>query len=169
MMTLFLHPPANSNFTFHSTSSSKRLSLSFLVVIAVLSLIFAKDVVAEQPWRVEVNDGEAFLVEVAKGVDSRRFPITYTSPGIRFIKRFQANTHIDVLIYFSGAAGTSVIVDIEYALLIDRESGKLIADLPWRYQDSSGEKYFTQPQWSFFSDKREVRDEQSGLHKTITW
>jgi|GEM_PF-5158474 len=168
-MTLFLHSSEDSSFSRRLTSRSQRLSLPCIVAIAMFSLIFAKAVAADQPWRVEVNDGEAYLVEVAKGVDSQRFPITYTSPGIRFIKSFQANPNIDVLIYFSGAAGTSVIVDIEYALLIDRESGKLIADLPWRYQDSSGEKYFTQPQWSFFSDKIEVRDEQSGLRKTITW
>lgn len=73
---------------------------------------------------------------------------------------------VDLIIYFSGTAGTFRPVDIERAIVIDRKSGINHGDYPYSYRPVDGTKY-EQPKWEFKKGLIKITDESFEVNKTI--
>lgn len=123
-------------------------------VILLIGMLLASQA-ASTSWVVSETDGRFYLNSQE---NSDEFEIISAGGRPKFISGREIPGGLRLLRYRAGTAGTSAPVQIERALVIHSESGRLIGDYPFRYQPLPNGKAtpdIEQPQWCL--DKRHLR------------
>lgn len=100
-------------------------------------------------WAVSEEEGRFYLNNQE---DDIQYEVISVGGMPDFIKERKIPGGLRLLQYSAGTAGTSTLVRIERALVIDSKSGNLIGDYPFRYTslpNRNGTHNINQPQWCF--------------------
>ncbi len=113
-------------------------------------------------------------------VDTKDYKIKHEinkNSGESFITEVQElNDGVYAIVYLTGIAGTSALVEIYYATVVDTRDSKnvkVLGDFPWEYRPHLDEdtnpqaKRFEQPQWIIESGKIKIKDTNINLETSL--
>ena len=115
---------------------------------------------AKDSWKLTKTDSseyyEYYLQSTANENIQAMLQLSGGTP--RFIKVIKKSPQLELLIYFSGEAGTSYTVQIFRAIIYNPETQKFHGDFPYMYKANQKkyQKHFPQPVWEF-QEKRKIR------------
>lgn len=83
-------------------------------------------------------------------------------PRITDTKNF--GSRFEVVVYFSGSYGTTVMINEFSGLIYDKQKNKFLGSFPYKYEpmnpnDDAG----TQPEWKFDGDVLSIKDKELGI------
>ncbi|NVJ59346.1 MAG: hypothetical protein HWE27_03095 [Gammaproteobacteria bacterium] len=136
--------------------------LKILVLLTVTVMSFSSQGL---DWIIKGEAPDLFIE--SKSNSKINSPITYTSGGIGLINSYKVSERIELIVYFSGSAGTSYIVDIYNAVIFDHKNQEILGDFPWMYMGNQYEPMSTQPEWDISENEITIRDSQTGMDKSI--
>ncbi|WP_355661468.1 hypothetical protein [Halomonas salifodinae] len=110
-------------------------------------------------WRLVERDWDYYLTHPDQG----EVAIQPAAGAPRFLAEVPWGQGLTRLVYDAGEAGTSVLVGIERAVLLDVEGGEVLGDFPYRYRTRQGGQSFTQPRWTLSGDAFAIHDPNEGL------
>jgi len=113
-------------------------------------------------WRVLEREKD-FVLAHSSG-QSHKIKTVGGRPEFR--RQRQLTGGLLLVIYYAGVAGTSQLVAVERALVLDRENLALLGDYPYRYSTETGPTT-EQPQWCFEGRSLRVRDPSFGMDERL--
>jgi len=121
----------------------------------------SEDLLEIENWSLSEETAGFFLVYEPNPAIREEIEMQSGGPAIEEIRILGDDSRFAVVIYYSGSAGTQVIVDLHRAVLLDRENGTTLGDYPWAYESDTD---FPQPQWAISEDGTAVTvlDENTG-------
>lgn len=116
-------------------------------------------------WSIVKEKGDFWL----QYKDSKKLKalITKRTGESKVIKTVPAGKNHEVIVYYTGMAGTSKLVDIYYAIIFDKKNKKFLGDYPWKYEGHDQKAKLPQPVWVFKKEKIEIKDEQTDLDTKV--
>lgn len=132
-----------------------------LILIFILQTFTFADV---SDWTIVNDKGEFWLK--SKTSKSLKAVITKRTGKSKVVETKSVGKNYELIIYYSGSAGTFHMVDIFYAIIFDKKKKQFIGDFPWKYKSQQGKKVVN-PEWKITEESIKIRDEQTGLDKTI--
>ncbi|MCO4793341.1 MAG: hypothetical protein KC493_06510 [Bacteriovoracaceae bacterium] len=139
------------------------LKILLIHILIICSLQARGDV---KEWLIVEEKGEHWLKhKEEKGIKSL---ITKRTGKSKIIETRALGKKHELIIYFTGMAGTFKLVDIYYAIIYDKSKKKFLGDYPWKYKGHNNSKMrLPQPKWDIKADHIIITDEQTDLKKTI--
>ncbi len=134
----------------------------FLVPIFLFSFLIQASV---NDWNIIGEDGDFWLQLISD--PTVKNPITKRTGKSTVTEVKSVGEDHEIIIYYTGMAGTFKLVDIYYGQIYNRKTKKFLGDYPWKYksQNNPNEK-LPQPKWEIGSKSISISDEQTAL-KTI--
>ena len=138
------------------------LQISFLALVLLGS--------SRPNWSV-VSTGKNQFALQSREDKKIRHPIAPTPPGApRYIGMTRTKKKgIVLLIYLSGSAGTSSILDIYRAVVFNTQNKKFYGDFPFRVQATEAGKSWPDTVFTFNKNSFTVEDSSTNLKKTINY
>jgi len=134
----------------------KKWILTLLITFGSLNLF------ATEKTRVENQNDVPVLIYKDK---SYELQVSGGKPEFRkVIENFKKG--VDLVIYYSGTAGTFQPVEVIRAIIIDRKTGESLGDFPYEYKIANG-KDFPQPKWKSDDKKISIEDETFDIKKDV--
>lgn len=138
----------------------KKLVFIVLFLFGVSSFADVKD------WKIVGKDGDFWLQHTV--YSSVKNPITKRTGKSSVLETKNVGEHHEIIIYYSGMAGTFKLVDIYYAQMYNKKTQKFLGDYPWEYKshdDPNGK--LPQPKWEIGKDSISISDEQTALRTVV--
>jgi hypothetical protein len=117
-------------------------------------------------WKIVGEEGDFWLQSTS---DSKtKNLITKRTGESKVIKTKDVGKDHEIIVYYTGMAGTFKLVDIYYAQIFNKKSKKFLGDYPWEYksQNNPNEK-LPQPKWEIGTKSISISDEQTSIQKVI--
>jgi len=137
----------------------KKLLLLIFVMVSFSGIASVKD------WKIVGTDGDFWLQHTTdKNVKN---PITKRTGKSSVVETKDVGPHHEIIIYYTGMAGTFKLVDIYYAQIFNKKTKKFLGDYPWEYKGHDNTPLeVPQPKWEIGKDSISISDEQTAL-KTV--
>ncbi|PIP95732.1 MAG: hypothetical protein COW00_00320 [Bdellovibrio sp. CG12_big_fil_rev_8_21_14_0_65_39_13] len=134
----------------------KKLILTVMITFASFNLFATEKVRLENQndMPVLIYKNKTYELQVSGGKPEFR----------KVIENFKKG--VDLIIYYSGTAGTFQPVEVVRAIIIDRKTGESLGDFPYEYKIDNG-KGFPQPKWKSDDKKISIEDETFDIKKDI--
>ena len=117
-------------------------------------------------WKIVGEEGDFWLQSTS---DSKtKNLITKRTGESKVIKTKDVGKDHEIIVYYTGMAGTFKLVDIYYAQIFNKKSKKFLGDYPLEYksQNNPNEK-LPQPKWEIGTKSISISDEQTSIQKVI--
>lgn len=138
----------------------KKLLLVTLFIFNFCALAGVKD------WSIVENEGQYWLQY--KDQKNLKALITKRTGESKVIKTIDVGSNYEVIVYYSGVAGTFNIVEVSYAVIFDKKARQFIGDYPWAYKSqTNAKKPMPNPKWNITEKSIIITDEQTDLNKTV--
>ena len=146
------------------------MSAFFQFSFVALALMASAPVFAKPKWKVLSTGEQQFVLQNLED-KKLRHSIMPTLPGSpRYIGKTKTKkTGIVLLIYLSGSAGTSALVDIYRAVVFNTNSKKFYGDFPFKIQSPNPRQSWPDTIFTFYKDFFTVEDSSTNLKKTIRY
>ncbi|AYF44982.1 hypothetical protein BALOs_1983 [Halobacteriovorax sp. BALOs_7] len=133
------------------------ITLTFLINCAAFADV--------SDWSIKNDNGDYWLhYKNSKKIKAK---ITKRTGKSKIVETKDVGKNYELVIYYTGAAGTFNIVNIYYAVIFDKKTMQFIGDYPWEYKSEQGKKVAS-PKWEITQKKITIKDEQTALDKTIS-
>lgn len=116
-------------------------------------------------WSIINEKGEFWLKK--KDSKSLKAVITKRTGKSKVVETKSVGENYELIIYYSGSAGTFQLVEVYYAVIFDKKKQQFIGDYPWKYKAQDGGKKVASPKWDISKKSITITDPQSDLKKTI--
>lgn len=126
--------------------------------LGITSLVVAVPALAGD-WRLVERDWDYYLAHPEWG----EVEVRPAAGAPRLLAEVPWGQGLTRLVYDAGEAGTSVLVGIERAVLLDIEGGEVLGDFPYRYRTRQAGPSFTQPRWTLSRGGFAIQDPNEGL------
>lgn len=137
----------------------KKLLLVVLVLVSVSGFTSVND------WKIIGSDGDFWLQHTKD--KTVKNPITKRTGKSSVLETKDVGPHHEIIIYYTGMAGTFKLVDIYYAQIFNKKTKKFLGDYPWEYKGQNNTNLNVhQPKWEIGKDSISISDEQTAL-KTV--
>lgn len=134
----------------------KKLLFTAFFLISSFSLFAAEKV------KIEIQNDMPVLIYKNK---THELQVSGGKPEFRkVIENFKKG--VDLIIYYSGTAGTFQPVEVIRAIIIDQKTGESLGDFPYEYKIADG-KSFPQPKWNADSKKISIEDETFDIKQDV--
>ncbi len=129
-------------------------------------IVFSVSTEANAAWKV-ISFYDKFYLEY-KGNANVRVPLVVHAGGPKFLKVVKTKIkNIEMVIYNSGETGTQVIIAQWRALIFNKKTKKVLADLPYRYHANQKKFRPNQPKWMIKPSSIRVVDESTNLDRIV--
>ncbi len=136
-------------------------------IILLTSILFFSSVFATKvsDWTIINIDGKSWLS--SKSNKDLKAVITKRTGENKVTEVRPVGNDYELIIYYSGAAGTYHMIDIYYAIIFNKKNNKFIGDYPYKYRSQQGKKV-TNPKWDITDKEITITDAQTDLHKVVS-
>ena len=147
-----------------SLNSDKLDMKSFILPFLILFSVQA----ASREWKSIIFNDKYFL-ENTKNPEIR-IKVSTIGGGVKFesVEKTK-NKDIVLLIYNSGSAGTSEIINQRRAVIFHKKTKKKLGDFAWKLKSDNPKSKPLQPKWTFKKSQIIVDDPNTGIVKTINF
>ena len=134
-------------------------------LIILLSFLLSFEAYSAE-WKIITDDsGKSYLQN--KNISQKKFEIKKAMGKSNFIRAKKINKEYQLLIYVSGVAGTSNIVQLTNAAIFNTKTKSIIGDYPYAYISLTENKKIAQPKWIIKKNEILIKDESIDLNKKI--
>ena len=142
----------------------------FLQMSFILCLVWSLGASAKVEWKVvPMEENNRFALQNLKDKNLRHEIQSQGSPPRYFGTHRVKKRNMALLIYFSGSAGTSEVVNIYRALAYNTKSKKFYGDFPFRVESANPGKRWPDTVFTFEKEHFTVQDANTEYKKTITY
>lgn len=118
-------------------------------------LIFSFSSFAQFQWKIE-DVGNFKMIKTESGKDMIQLYKNYGDDQ-KIIKTFDRDPYT-IIIYHSGSAGTSVIMDVHYAIIYHKKKKEFLGQYPWEMINVETKEVIRSTKWNFVDDYIEIID-----------
>ncbi|TNF02588.1 MAG: hypothetical protein EP326_03050 [Deltaproteobacteria bacterium] len=136
----------------------------FFIWILFIPFIAASAGVGD--WKIVGEEGDFWLQSTT---DSKtKNLITKRTGESKVISTKDVGEDHEIIVYYTGMAGTFKLVDIYYAQIFNKKTKKFLGDYPWEYKSQNNpDEKLPQPKWEIGTKSISISDEQTTIQKVI--
>ncbi|EPZ51386.1 hypothetical protein M902_2731 [Bacteriovorax sp. BAL6_X] len=137
----------------------KKLLLISTIILQTIAFAGVSD------WSIVNIKGDFWLKK--KDSKTLKAKITKRTGKSKVTETKSVGENYELIIYYSGSAGTFQLIDIYYAVIFDKKKNQFLGDYPWAYKAQEASKKVDNPKWDISEKSIKIIDQQTDLNKTI--